>query len=102
MEAAAAHCALKRLTAVVLRRQPTRIEQHEKVLLGRRAPGRFPAECAEPLEAHVGYGAGAQGGYPCHAPLTRAALRPPAHKPFGQHEDGQAKKKADRPNCEKS
>jgi hypothetical protein len=93
---------LKRLTTVVVRRQPARIEQCEKVLLGRRAPSGFTAEGAELLEAHVGYGAGAQGGYPCHAPLTRAAFLPPAQKPLGQHEEGQAKEKADRSNCEKS
>jgi hypothetical protein len=41
-----------------VRRQPARIEQCEKVLLGRRTSSRFTAERAELLETHVRYGAG--------------------------------------------
>jgi hypothetical protein len=102
LEATAAQGALKRLTTVVVRRKPTCIEQCEKVLLRSRAPSRLTAECAELLETHVGHGAGTQCGHPCHAPLTRAAFRPPAHNALGQHEEGQAQEKADRSNCEKS
>jgi hypothetical protein len=81
---------LKRLTTVVVRRQPSCIEQREKVLLSRRVPSRFTAERAELLEAHIGDGASAQGGHPCHAPLPRPAFRPPAYDALGQHKEGQA------------
>ena len=102
LEAAAPEGVLKRLATVVLRRQPTRVEQCEQILLCRRAPRGLTAECAELLEAHVCHRAGAQRGHPCHAPMLRAAFRAPAQDAFGQHKEGQAQEKADRSYCEKS